>query len=671
VKTLARPLHPTAPAPPGDRQSGAFAGRGVWHFAPLFVAAVVLLVFLPASRFEFLTWDDPAYVTRNPLVMGGITGRKLLDGLAAVVMCNWAPLTILSYQLDAALFGPGPFGFHLTNVVLHAAACGLLGLALWRMTGAAGKSTAAALVFGVHPLRVESVAWVSERKDVLSVFFLALALLAYDWFTRRPGIGRYLAVVAAMAASLASKATLVTLPVLLLLCDAWPLGRIAADRLTSWLPRPSADPPRMVVSFRRAILEKLPLFAVAIAFTWITVLAQGVALKGNVNRSLLGQRLPNAVFATGWYLWRFFIPANLIPYYSPIDPGEAASWVAISAAACLVLMAIAVATVRSRPSFAWGMAWFFVSLLPVAQIVQTGQHGYADRYSYIPHLGLCVAVVWAVADLLKSVRAPALVGPVAAMLVTITAVAVTRPLLMHWRSEETLWEHALAVDPGNFHCHYQLGCARLRARDFDAAERHLRVALRGYDGVGLVAARLAGVYAEMGDFFRARRCIDRAIMTMPEDEATQWGIDRLQAALDARPRSEATRDLVRNGLSAARSGDFRTALGHFTRAAAEDPAAVEPCTNAGLACLEGGDATEARRWFERAVDNDPFNADCRVNLAKLLVARGELVTAIMHADIASRIDPDDREARVVRDDAVKRNGGPPGRVEFNLDALPP
>jgi len=635
------------------------------------VAAVTAIVFLPASRFEFLTWDDPAYVTNNPLVMGGITGRKLLDGLTAVVMCNWAPLTILSYQLDAALFGPGPFGFHLTNVVLHAAACGLLCLALWRMTGAAGRSAAAALIFGVHPLRVESVAWVSERKDVLSVFFLALALLAYDWFSRRPGIGRYLAVAAAMAASLASKATLVTLPALLLLCDVWPLGRIEADRMTAWLPPPAADPPRRAVSLRRAILEKLPLFAVAVAFTWITVLAQGVALKGNVSRSLLGQRLPNAVFATGWYLWRFFIPANLIPYYSPIDPGEAATWVAISAAACLVLMAVAVATVRSQPSFAWGMAWFFVSLLPVAQIVQTGQHGYADRYSYIPHLGLCVAVVWAVADLLKSVRAPALVGPVATMLVTITAVAVTRPLLMHWRSEETLWKHAIAIDPENTYANYQRGCTCFRTGDLDAAERHFRISNRAGNGSGLVAARLAGVYAKKGDFARARRCIDQAIMTEAEDEATQWGIDEVQAALDAKPRSEATRDLLRSGLAAARSGDFRAALGDFTRAAEADPAAVEPCTNAGLACLEGGDAGEAHRWFQRAVDNGPFKADCRVNLAKLLVTRGELVPAIMHADIATRIDPDDREARAVRDDAIKRNGGPPGRVTFDPDALPP
>ena len=668
---MASPLHSTVPVPPGDQQRGTFAGRGVWHFAPLIVAAAVLLVFLPASSFEFLSWDDPAYVTNNPLVMGGITGRKVLDAVTAVVMCNWAPVTILSYQLDAALFGPGPFGFHLTNVVLHAAACGLLCLALWRMTGAAGRSAAAALLFGVHPLRVESVAWVSERKDVLSVFFLALVLLAYDWFTRRPGIGRYLSVVAVMAASLASKATLVTLPVLLLLCDVWPLGRIAADRMTAWLPRPSADPPRTVVSLRRAILEKLPLFAVAIAFTWITVLAQGVALKGNVSRSLLGQRLPNAVFATGWYLWRFFMPVNLIPYYSPIDPGEAATWVAISAAACLVLLAIAVATVRSQPSFAWGTGWFFVSLLPVSQIVQTGQHGYADRYSYIPHLGLCVGVVWVVADLLKSVRAPTLVGPVATMLVTITAVAVTRPLLMQWRSEETLWKHAIAIDPENTYANYQRGCTCFRTGDLDAAERHFRISNRAGNGSGLVAARLAGVYAKKGDFARARRCIDQAIMTESEEETTKWGIDEVQTALDARPRSEETRDLVRNGLAAARSGDFRAALGDFTRAAAEDPAAVEPCTNAGLACLEGGDATEARRWFERAVDNDPFNADCRVNLAKLLVARGELVPAIMHADIATRINPDDREARAVRDDAVKRNGGPPGRVEFTLDAPPP
>jgi len=212
-------------------------------------------------------------------------------------------VTILSYQHDAVRNGPGPFGFHLTNVVLHAAACGLLSLSLARMTGAAGRSVATALVFGVHPLRVDSVAWVSERKDVLSVFSLALALLAYDWFTCRPGFVRYLAVTAAMAASLASKATLVTLSLLPLLCDGWPFGRIAAGRTTAWLTGPPTQAPQPPVSLRRAILEKLPLLALAIAVTWVTVLAQEVALAGNASRPLLGHRLPNAVFATGWYLW--------------------------------------------------------------------------------------------------------------------------------------------------------------------------------------------------------------------------------------------------------------------------------------------------------------------------------------------------------------------------------
>jgi len=254
------------------------------------------------------------------------------------------------------------------------------------------------------------------------------------------------------------------------------------------------------------------------------------------------------------------------------------------------------------------------------------------------------------------------------ILATLALTAALWPQLMHRRSDAALWGHALSAEPDLFHTQDKVGCVSLFSHDLETAERHFKTALGLFRGSGLVAARLAALYAETTEFQRARRCIDQAILVQTDDRVLQWGIDRLQAVLDARPRSQASRDMVREGLAAARSGDFRSALGHFVRAADADPATVEPCTNAGLACLELRDPRSARRWFQRAVDNAPFAADGRVNLAKLLLAEGDLETAIMRADIATRIDPDDGEAWAVRDAAVKRNGGPPRSVTFDLDA---
>jgi len=575
-------------------------GRTAWN--TLTVAATLALVtaavFLPAVRCGFVNLDDNLYVYENPVVTRPISVDSIRKACTGTFVANWAPITMLSYQLDAAVFGVRPWGFHLTNVLLHAAATALMFVALARMTGSPGPSAAAALIFGLHPMRVESVAWISERKDVLSVFFLALTLLAYDQFTRRPGLGRYLTVVAMMAASLASKATLVTLPLLLLLCDIWPCGRIAAAHMTQWLPRPAAGPARPVVTLRRAILEKLPLFAVAIAFTWITVLAQGDALDDNMHRPLVEQRLPNAIFATGFYLWRFAVPLNLIPYYPPIDPRESAIWVAVSAAACLGLLAVAGAQVRSRPYIAWGLAWFFVSLLPVSQIVQTGGHGYADRYSYIPHLGLCVAVVWAVADgcfgvPTRSVHVTALAG-VTAVLATLTVVQIGV-----WKDSLTLWRHCLAYEQRAALPHYNFACALSDSGDKASAEAEYR----------------------------------RVLAIEPMDEGS---IDALAALLIEQRRFGEARPLVE---AAARSSGKPMAQ-----------------VNVALLAVGEGRLDDALAAARKAVADAPDDAFARFTLGKVLTAMDEPAAAIIAYGEAIRLDPNHLAARNNLATALARSG---------------
>jgi len=617
------------------------------------LALVTAAVFMPAVRCGFVNLDDNLYVYENPVVIQPISADSIGKACAGTFVANWAPITMLSYQFDATVFGIRPWGFHLTNVLLHAAATALMFVALSRMTGVPGRSAAAALIFGLHPMRVESVAWISERKDVLSVFFLALTLLAYDQFTRRPNLGRYLTVVAMMAASLASKATLVTLPLLLLLCDIWPCRRIAAARTTSWLPPPVAETARPTVTLRRTILEKVPLFAVAIAFTWITVLAQGDALDDNMHRPLVGQRLPNAIFATGFYLWRFAVPLNLIPYYPPIDPGESAIWVAVSAAVCFGLLALAVGQIRSRPYLAWGLAWFFVSLLPVSQIVQTGGHGYADRYSYIPHLGLCVAAVWAVADACAAtlptlVSVTALVGT-AALLSTLTVAQIGV-----WKDSLTLWRHCLAHEPRAALPHYNFACALSDARDKASAEVEYRrvLAIEPMDDDSINA--LAALLIEQRRFAEARPLIEAASRSSGKPMAKvnvallALGEGRLEDAVDAAAKAVAAfpddafaRFSLGKVLTA--MSDHAAAIEAYGQAIRLDPNHVAARNNLATALARSGRHDEAISAFRAVLAIDPESLAARRNLALSLEEAGRTAEAIAAWRAVLARQPDDRQ----------------------------
>jgi len=601
------------------------------------VSAVTLVVFLPALACGFVNLDDDQYVYRNPVVLGGLTPASIAAACTRSIMANWAPLTILSYQLDVAIFGTGPWGFHLTNIVLHATACGMLFLALARMTDAPVPSAIAAILFGIHPLRVESVAWISERKDVLSIFFLAVTLLAYERYSRQPTVGRYLAVMTAMAASLASKATLVTLPVLLLLCDFWPLGRI--DGLRPAAGERDAPPatPRPTVSLRHAVLEKLPLMAVAILATAITVFAQGGALEGNARRSLIAQRLPNAVFAVGWYLWRLLVPVNLCPYYAPIAPSRDALLIATSAAAILAVMAVAAVSIKKQPAIAWGAAWFFLALAPVLQIVQTGSHGYADRYSYAAHIGLVVAVVFPLAAVARHRAIPAglIVSLSAAIALALGATSIRQ--IGIWQDAGTLWRHTLAVDGSNGIAMYTLGTYLLESGDPDAAIEMLeRAANFCVDGTspGRIDQQIGLAHLDARRPADAARAFEAALAKEPGNcraingLGVSW-LDRgaPQRALDCFDEVRRLRpdepDAVHNAMLAlvalGRLDDAATACRWLS---ALNPAAAEPRSRLGQILLKLGRAKEAICELEAALQLDPANIGVKTVLAEAYAADG-------------------------------------------------
>ena len=491
------------------------------------LAIVTIGVFSPALRCGFINWDDGRYVFQNPTVLGGLGWAGLQHALCDVVFCNWAPLTILSYQLDVTLFGTAPWGFHLTNVLLHAASVAMLFVVLARMTSAFGASLLTAALFGLHPLRVESVVWIAERKDALSVFFFMAALLAYERYCRDPSAGRFVPVCLCMLASLLSKSTLVTLPVLLLVLDVWPLRRVRLPRDVSG-PAAAARPERYpVISWRQAAWEKAALFALAVLFAAITIGTQGEAIQTEGSLPLVSARIPNAVHAVVWYVGKSFWPTGLRPYYrhaaSELSP--------LAIASCgLAIVAVALAVMRvapRRPAVAAGCAWFAIALLPMLGIVaQPGFQGHADRFTYVPHVGLWLAVVWWARDVATSRRIDWRFQYAVGLAVVALLGAATLRQIPMWRSPDTLWPAMIAQDPTCAMTHMKYANHLVATRRLVDAEPHYLAAIQNAtaDWPGHVCritslANLACLYKDLGREDRARAARDLALQLAPDDPA--------------------------------------------------------------------------------------------------------------------------------------------------------
>jgi hypothetical protein len=428
----------------------------------LLLAVIVAAAFAPAVGNGFVGYDDPGYVTRQPHVAGGLTAQGLAWSLTAVLQSNWHPLTWVSHMLDVTLFGLSPPGHHATSVLLHLTNTLLLFHLLHRETRRVGPSLFVAAVFGVHPLHVESVAWVAERKDVLSTLFWLLALAAYGTYTRRPGLGRYALVLVLFAAGLASKPMVVTLPLTLLLWDVWPLARIVR------------------VGLRRALLEKVPFAALAGLSAGMTIHAQqagGSLVAGDALP--LALRLGNAAVSYVVYVRQLVWPIGLAAFYPHPVEGLAAWTVG---AALLALVAVTVGAIRSRRRRPWlfvGWGWYLITLMPVIGIVQVGLQARADRYMYVPMIGLLIALAWTADEVVSRSRVATARMTTALAGLAILALGVAAWRQVHvWRDGVTLWTHALAVTDDNFIAHDNLGVELDALGRPDEALAHYRETLR-------------------------------------------------------------------------------------------------------------------------------------------------------------------------------------------------
>jgi len=429
-----------------------------------FLILSVLAVYGQVLGHSFIAYDDPLYITQNEHVVQGLTRDTIRWSLTAVVVSNWHPLTMLSHLLDVELFGANAGLHHFMSVLIHLASTLLAFHVLRRLTGATWRAGLVAALFALHPLHVESVAWASERKDVLSVFFWLLTVLAYKRYTERIGVPSYALVMVCFALGLLAKPMLVTLPVILLALDYWPLNRFNPE-----------DPLRCI---RILILEKIPLFVLALGAAAGTILTQTQSgATSNLEQFPFQIRLANAALSSIMYIWKTILPTDLVILYPHQGPATSL----LGGVACAILLGIitviALRLWQSRPYFIVGWTWYVITLSPVIGIIQVGSSARADHYTYIPHIGLFIALAWALGELIQA--RPELKRPIVALsgAVLIALIPVTFSQVSLWRNDVTLFTKTAQVSPASAKAQFCLGVGYVQQENYSRAAYHFERSL--------------------------------------------------------------------------------------------------------------------------------------------------------------------------------------------------
>jgi tetratricopeptide (TPR) repeat protein len=519
-----------------------------WHIAGVCICLAVLtwVVFGQTLWHDFINYDDPRYVYENTKITGGLSISGIAWAFTHIHSMNWHPVTTISHMLDCQLYGLKAGNHHFTNVLLHSVAVILLFLALQQMTGAFWRSAFVAAVFAIHPLRVESVAWIAERKDVLSGVFFMLTLLAYVHYTRAPSLGRYATVALAFVLGLMSKPMLVTLPFVLLVLDYWPLGRMRG--------RTQDDGHQLLMR----VLEKIPMIALSAVSSIVTFVAQKGAV-GWTEQLPVTSRMNNAAVSYVTYIWQMFWPVHLAVFY-PHPENRLPLWEIISSLFLLIcITAVAIALRRQQPYLITGWLWYLGMLVPVIGLVQVGWQGHADRYTYLPQIGLYIAVTWAVVDMTALWRNQRTVLTAAAIL---TIGALSWDALVqtkYWRDSETLFRQALAVTTNN-----------------DVAENNLGI-----------------VFLQQGKL----------------DEA----ISLLQAAVDLRPDNSPAHENLAKALL--QKGQVADALIHYRKLLELQPDNIEVHNIVGTVLIQRGQIKEGVDEWQKVLAIQPDNGNAMSNLA--------------------------------------------------------
>ncbi len=560
------------------------------------LAAATLLLYYPAGGHQFILLDDDLYVTENPQVRAGLTAASFAWAFSTSHTGNWHPLTWLSHMADVSLFGLDAGWHHRVNVFLHVLNTVLLFFLLSRATGATWRSGIVAALFAVHPLHVESVAWVAERKDLLCAMFFLLSLRMYVGYAEQGGKGRYAASLGSFLLALLSKPMAVTLPFVLLLLDFWPLGRAGGMR-------PDGESRKKALS--GLLIEKAPYFALTLLFCAVTLYVQA----GNANAVPLahlpvGKRISTAFVAYAAYLWKTVWPSGLAVFYP--RPLAAASVVPLwkSGAAFALVAAVCAAVVlhfRRRPYLAVGWFWYLGTLVPVIGLVQVGGQSMADRYTYIPLIGVFVAAVWGCAEADAGSRTRSLVLGVAAAAAVAAFAFAARVQLSYWGSSERLFEHALNATRDNWLIHNNMGKVLEREGRHADAEFHWREAMRIAPGFVQPRLNLADVLARQGRLPEAAALLDEALRIRPDDEVSHNNLGTVLFGL----------------------GDLDGAARHFREAIRIASGYDLPRFNLGLALQRQGRVAEAIAAYRDALRINPAYREAQAQLELALAVYGD------------------------------------------------
>ena len=572
----------------------------VWICFGLLIATFV--TFWPSIHCDYVTWDDPDFITQNTHVQQGLTWNSIKWAWTATVASNWHPITTLTYVAGWQLWGYDPAADHLFNTVLHALNAVVLFLIAQKLTGALWRSAFVAALFALHPMRVESVTWIAERKDLLTALFFFLSIWVYADWVKQQRLWRYLVLLLMFALALLSKPMVVTLPFVLLLLDYWPLKRSGT-------------------TFWKLVFEKLPLFAMSAAFSVLTYFAQQKSgSMAQLERWTFDLRLTNALLAYWRYIEKLIWPSRLAPLYLP-SPHWSALWVSI-AAVMLVAVSIAILIRAPRSNLSTGWFWYLGMLVPVIGIIQVGSQSMADRYSYLPFIGLYLMVVWTAFDIAKT--SPTRIGLVLVCFFALAGLAFkAHQQIRFWQNSEVLFERMIAIHPNNCVAHNGLGAYYVSQNRYNDAIKQFEIAI-----------------AILPQFPDAQNNLGAELARQHKDDDA---IAHFRAALDANPNFEMAHKNLAKILDS--QGKLDEAIAHCRKAYEIAPDRFVNANELGVCYFKKGNVAEAAKMFAKAVDLAPNLSTAHANYGKALFALGAMKEASDEYAKAVSLAPLDADAQ--------------------------
>jgi tetratricopeptide (TPR) repeat protein len=604
-----------------DNKATDIHNKKYFYIICLFLIVTTLAVYWQTLDNDFVNYDDDEYVTENTHVNKGVTFDGLTWAITSSYASNWHPLTWVSHMIDCQLYGLNPRGHHLTSLLFHVANTLLLLLILVRMTGTLWQSSFVAALFALHPLHVESVAWVAERKDVLSTFFMMLAVWAYILYVKKGKVMRYLLVVLFFVLGLMSKPMLITLPFILLMLDFWPLGRLGLIRDTRNVVTGQLTDERSNIF--RLLWEKVPFFTLAVGSSVVTFIVQEGAMK-TLKTYSLQTRIINAFVAYTEYIVDMIWPVELVLLYP--HPGNSLPlWKGVVAGLALVLITILVIRkARKIPYLAVGWLWYVVTLIPVIGIVQVGSQAMADRYTYVTMIGLFIIIAWGANDLLsKWLHRKICLGTLAAIILPVLIV-LTWKQVQYWENSITLYKHTLKHTSNNYVIHNNQGIALREQGRTEEAIKHYLQALRSNPDYARAYYNLSNAYAEQGKYKKVIEACKQAIRINPDYADAHYNL----------------------GVAYGESGKYEEAIEAFKQVIRIDPDHLQAHYNLGGVYARLGKYREAIEAFQQVIRIDPDYALVRNNLGIAYGALGKYKEAAEAFQQAIRIDPDYADAHL-------------------------